>query len=127
MFSLSGLVSRWFILVLLFALLSSCNIFDASESGVEAKLIFGTLHVENNTDDNIYHFAVGEQTSWVIDWAPFIREESRIKPGKTRILTAQKMMLQDGDTKIYFYWWKAKLVDGELVADNMQSREIAIK
>jgi len=52
---------RYLILsVMLVLLFSSCSLFNSSEDSVDARLVIGQLSIENNIDEPIYYFAIGE-------------------------------------------------------------------
>ena len=109
-------------------LLSSCSTSNGpSEEQVLAFIARDQLTIHNNTDSNIYHFAVGETIAQLIDWAPSLRNDKRISPGKGVDLSLdQDNFISPQDTNILVYWWDAVSVNGELRPGNIQFRMVPI-
>ncbi|MGH1365175.1 MAG: hypothetical protein ACRBF0_16565 [Calditrichia bacterium] len=123
-----GSCLRYLILsVIIMFFVSSCSLFDSSEDSVDARIVINRLAIENNTGEPIYYFAVGEITSQLIDWAPSVLDENKIRPGEKVLLMFEELHLAEEDKKVFVYWWNGIEVTGEETNGEIHTLIVKIK
>lgn len=110
-----------FFLVSLFA----CST-DPTRDEVSVQSSGETLVIENDTDEDVYFFAVGATIAPLILWAPSIEESNRVAKDGSRSVSFQNIMLDENETEILFYWWNAIEVNGEQTNGNIQTMRVKI-
>ncbi len=93
--------------ILAFIVTAACSIFD-NENDLEpisAIVEDDEFLIRNNLNEDIYYFAVNENTLAVILWVPTVTDSNKVESETTQLLSTSDILGYSSDANhLLFYW-----------------------
>jgi len=89
-------------------LLFQCdNLFmnENSTASISAVIEGDELVIRNSIHFDVYFFAVDQETSYLINWAPYESEENRIRANSTRVFSTDEIVGYDPEKMVIIFTW----------------------
>ncbi len=97
-----------FSLIITFLFCVQCESIFLNENSlpeISAVIEGEDLVIKNNLHFDIYYFAVDQETSYLIDWAPIETEENRIRAKRARVFSTDDILSYDPEKTVVVFIW----------------------
>lgn len=115
---------RYALIIGLFALIA-CSI-DPTRDEVSAFMSGRTLIIDNNFDEPVYFFIIGNLALAYTNWAPILSENNSVRAERSRSVSIDDIFMDEADVEIAVIWWRAVEKDGEMGAGVLQGITVPI-